>query len=438
MMAIKNAFLHVAAGEVARAIACAGELPSRMFKAGRFERQAAICERGELPVETDFLRWMLSDGAGALLLEDRPSARGLSLRIDWIELRSHAHLYDVCMYAGVNKVNGCRKAAGADGAVAKTEGANGLTGKTWLDYDSFAEADEDAAINLKQDLKLVNHIVGLGVQHFFQLIDQGRIDPAALDWLLCHYSSEYFRQPILDLLQKGGLVIPPGKWFTNLHTKGNTGSASIFLMLEELLYSGKLRVGQKLLCMVPESGRFITSFMQLTVVDAEGLRAGGGGLRADDPIEAPVIRTTGRPLQEWLVRQLVSVWVDFESALRKVPIVGKIYAGTLTIEEYRLLLLNLRQQVIDGSQWIARAASNVTMEYFETRSAFITHSRDEHRDYQILEKNYIACGGVREDLYSGTKNIGSEALSAYMFHKASQPNPFDLLRENGVVRYGIS
>lgn len=105
----------------------------------------------------------------------------------------------------------------------------------------------------------------------------------------------------------------------------------------------------------------------------------------------------------------------------------KLYAGTLTIEDYRLLLLNLRQQVIDGSQWIARAASNVAIDFFDMRSSFIAHSRDEHRDYQILEKNYLACGGTREELYGGQKNIGSEALSAYMFHKASQPNPFDLL-----------
>jgi 3-oxoacyl-[acyl-carrier-protein] synthase-3 len=132
-------------------------------------------------------------------------------------------------------------------------------------------------------------------------------------------------------------------------------------------------------------------------------------------------------VQEWLVRQLVSVWVDFETGLRQAPIMARIAAKRITMEDYRLLLLDLRQQVIDGSQWIARAASNVSIEHFDIRSAFIAHSRDEHRDYQLLEKNYIACGGTREELYRGKKNIGSEALSAYMFHTASQPDPFDLL-----------
>ena len=408
MMAIKNAFMHVQASEVDNAVACAGELPSRMFKGQRFENQKAITEKGSLPLETDFLRWMLSDGAGAFLLQDKPAKESFSLKVEWIELKSHASNFEPCMYTGMNKT------------------AEGAQGKTWIDYDSFSAADEAGAINLKQDIRLVNNIVGLGVQHFFQLVDQGKIDPKDLDWFLCHYSSEYFKKPILDLLQKGGVTIPEEKWFTNLHSKGNTGAASIFIMLEELLYQKDLKYGQKILCMVPESGRFITSFMMLTVVGPTSEKK-ELPLTMQDEILAPAISTEGKPIQEWLVRGLTSVWVDFENDLRSAPIIKKIYNGTITLEEYRLLLFNLRQQVVDGSQWIARAASNVSMDYFDVRSAFISHSRDEHRDYQMLEKNYVNCGGEKEDLYNGEKNVGSEALSAFMFHTASQPNPFALL-----------
>ncbi|MEL6917619.1 MAG: 3-oxoacyl-[acyl-carrier-protein] synthase III C-terminal domain-containing protein, partial [Bacteroidota bacterium] len=303
---------------------------------------------------------------------------------------------------------------------------NGGQGRSWIDYKNFSEADRAGAINLKQDIRLVNNIVGLGVQHFFQLVDESKIDPKKLDWFLCHYSSEHFKQPILDLLHKGGVEIPEEKWFTNLHSKGNTGSASLFIMLEELLHTKDLKDGQKILCMVPESGRFITSFMMLTVVGPTNVKE-KSPLSMEDEILAPLIATQGKPIQEWLVRGLTSVWVDFENDLRSVPIIKKIYKGTITLEEYKLLLLNLRQQVVDGSQWIARAASNVSMEYFDVRSSFISHSRDEHRDYQMLEKNYINCGGAKQDLYTGEKNIGSEALSAFMFHTASRPNPFDLL-----------
>ena len=308
------------------------------------------------------------------------------------------------MYAGINK-------------------SEENTRTSWLDYASFTQADEAGTINLKQDLKLVNHIVKLGVQRFFELIDKDRIPSKEIDYLLCHYSSHFFKDQILDLLEKGGATIPEEKWFTNLYTKGNTGSASIFIMLEELLNEGKLKGGEKILCMVPESGRFLTSFMLLTAVAPQHPKQ----KTYYTSIKAPQINTAGGEVQEWLVRQLTQVWIDFEHNLNKVPIIDKINRGALSLAEYKKLLFNLRQQVIDGSQWIARAASNVSMEFFDVRSTFITHSRDEHRDYQILEKNYVNLGGTLDEIRSGKKNIGSEALSAYMFQRASQPNPFDLL-----------
>jgi 3-oxoacyl-[acyl-carrier-protein] synthase-3 len=67
-------------------------------------------------------------------------------------------------------------------------------------------------------------------------------------------------------MQRIGFAIPAERWFTNLASKGNTGSASIYIILEELFKSGRLRQGQKLLCFVPESGRFAMCYMLLTVV----------------------------------------------------------------------------------------------------------------------------------------------------------------------------
>jgi 3-oxoacyl-[acyl-carrier-protein] synthase-3 len=99
----------------------------------------------------------------------------------------------------------------------------------------------------------------------------------------------------------------------------------------------------------------------------------------------------------------------------------------LTLQDYRDLLFNLRQQVIDGSRWISRAASNVTREHFPIRSAFIGHSRDEHRDFEMIERDYASVGGNIEDIRSGAKNIGSTALSEYILSRASRENPFDLI-----------
>ena len=132
-------------------------------------------------------------------------------------------------------------------------------------------------------------------------------------------------------------------------------------------------------------------------------------------------------LAQSLLRQLVMVWVDFNSRLDKVPIIEKLNRGKLRIEDYQLFLSNHRQQVVEGSRWIARAASSISSEHEDLRSRFLRHAVAEHRDFRMLENNYVATGGRLEDILHGEKNIGTEALSAWMFHRASQPNPFDLL-----------
>ncbi len=72
----KKRFYAGTIGETKNAISCAAELSSRMFKSDRFLHQAFVTEGAEIPLETEFLRWMLSDGAGALLLQDSPSPAG--------------------------------------------------------------------------------------------------------------------------------------------------------------------------------------------------------------------------------------------------------------------------------------------------------------------------------------------------------------------------
>ena len=61
-------------------------------------------------------------------------------------------------------------------------------------------------------------------------------------------------------------MIPEEKWFTNLPTVGNIGSASIWVMLDAFMNSGRAKVGEKVLLIVPESGRAMIGFMMLEVV----------------------------------------------------------------------------------------------------------------------------------------------------------------------------
>jgi 3-oxoacyl-[acyl-carrier-protein] synthase III len=400
IMALKAAYSQIKNGEKTNAITVGSELASRLFKSSRFEAQGIK----SLPFDTEFLRWMLSDGAGAFVVENKPNKNGLSLRIDWIDLKSHANDFPVCMFTGKNDNKNEEEL-------------------TWLDYPDYESASKAGAINLKQDIRLLDKVIKVGIAHFFSLMDEGKLNPEKIDWLCCHYSSEMFKAPIKELLIKGGAAIPEEKWFSNLTTKGNTGSASIYIMLEELLYSGKLKAGDTIVCMVPESGRFITSYMQLTVEGSVETKQ-GFEIRA---IEAPELVLEHNETSEWLIRQLAQIWIEFETELLKVPIVKKIHDGNLTMEDYKGLLFDLRQQVIDGSQWISRAASNIDIDLFELRSAFIIHTAAEHKDYQMLERNYVNLGENIDNILRGEKNIGSVALTSFMFQQASKPNPIDLL-----------
>src|SRR5262249_30818592 len=107
------------------------------------------------------------------------------------------------------------------------------------------------------------------------------------------------------------------------------------------------------------------------------------------------------------VLELARVWSDFSTRLASVPIVRRIESGTATVDDYRRLLLNLRQQVVEGGRWIARAASNFSVELFELRSAAIHHAAEEHRDFRMLESDYCAVGGSLEEIQGGVKNVGS-------------------------------
>ncbi|HEY8190697.1 MAG TPA: iron-containing redox enzyme family protein [Micavibrio sp.] len=130
---------------------------------------------------------------------------------------------------------------------------------------------------------------------------------------------------------------------------------------------------------------------------------------------------------EEIMRGLIKVWGDFEAALDNTPLIDKINRGKMRMEDYKVLLVNHRQQVVEGTRWIARASSGIDGDYLEHRSMFLKHAIVEHRDYQMLENDYISVGGSLDDIRNAPKNIGSEALHGYMFHQASQPNPFHLL-----------
>jgi 3-oxoacyl-[acyl-carrier-protein] synthase-3 len=124
----------------------------------------------------------------------------------------------------------------------------------------------NGAIALLQDFSLLKTIIRAWVGVYLEKVDKGRIEPDKVDWLLFHYSARSLRQEIVDLLQSTRAMIPEQKWFTTLPDTGNIGAASIWVMLDALLKSGKVQPGQRILCVVPESGRAMVGFVMLEMV----------------------------------------------------------------------------------------------------------------------------------------------------------------------------
>lgn len=259
MMALKSAFNQIRLCEKKNAMVVASEMASRLLKKSRYEAVSNL----RIDLESEFLRWMLSDGAGAFLVQEKPRWRGISLRIDWIEIISFASHYDLCMSCGTNDQSLWSQDSNKE---------NRLHDISWQDYKSYADAEANGALLIRQNLKLLEDVVKVGVDGFLKLVNDGKIKADEIDHFVCHYSSHHFKGRILDLLKLAGALIPEEKWFTNLYTKGNTGCASIFIALDELFKSGSLKAGQTIFCVVPESGRFANAYMKLTVV---GGRDGG-------------------------------------------------------------------------------------------------------------------------------------------------------------------
>ena len=64
-----------------------------------------------------------------------------------------------------------------------------------------------------------------------------------------------------------GSNIPYEKWFVNLTSLGNVGAASVYFMVHELFKSGKLKKGERILLLVPESSGFLICMQCLRYVD---------------------------------------------------------------------------------------------------------------------------------------------------------------------------
>ena len=249
MNSLKFGFLSVKSGNSKNAICTGSEKVSTWLNAQMYNHEAAnlknLEEQPIIAFKKDFLRWMLSDGAGAFLLENQPKG-AISLKIEWMEAFSYAYELETCMYAGGDKLENGEIKAWSDYAP-----------EQWLNESVFA---------IKQDVKLLDEfILSKGAESMKDAMDKNKITSDDVDYFIPHVSSNFFVEGLKKGLNEKGIGMADEKWFMNLSRVGNVGSASIYLALEELMNSGNLKKGERILLSVPESGRFSFAYAYLTV-----------------------------------------------------------------------------------------------------------------------------------------------------------------------------
>lgn len=250
MHALKYAYMAVRSGCAGMAVAAGSERMSLSLRSEIYEDEmrklSELQTNPYISFEKDFLRWMLSDGASAVLMSNRKSGNGPSLRVEWIDGVSFAHEMPPCMYMGADKRE--------DGTL-----------RGYAEY-SPDELTERSVLSIKQDVRLLgDYIISLGGEALKRVLASRGVAAGEIDYLLPHMSSYFFREKLHDEILALGIGVPYDKWFVNLSTVGNVGAASIYLMLDELFRSGRLREGERILLLVPESARFSYMFALLTV-----------------------------------------------------------------------------------------------------------------------------------------------------------------------------
>ena len=404
----ESAAAAIELGSHRHALVAAAEMPSRLFKRSRYAGRDYDAD-----FDAHFLRWMLSDGAGALALTSTPQAtNGVRLRLRFIHQRSFSGDYPVCMQLGLP----------ADRS------------RSHLDYDSWQAAEADGALFLRQDIRLLPHLFDIGVHEYASLAHAGWIDPARIDHFLCHYSSERFAPVVDQLMGKAGLAIPRERWYSNLVTRGNTGAASIFIMLDEFLRTRTLNPGERILCFIPESGRFTVAFVLIEVEAADAQFTNvprsptmPAAVPAQDLIAPPHDPEDAPAQLRHVLGELATIWHDYRSRVWRTPVIRKLRERRFTTADYLHWMQQWVPQVREGSKWMREGATSVQAPYQALSALIETHAGEEQGDFMILFNDYRKAGGTVEDIDLLRRNPGGEALNSYLHALAATPNPLGLL-----------
>lgn len=249
LQALKICYSNILAGLHQKAVCVASELtsPALVSKFYDPEYEATHDNPDKDPYmafEKDFMRFMLSDGAGAVLLQDHPEGT-CPLKIEWVDMTSYANELPTCMFMASELQESGRL-------------------KSWKEF-SPDEIKERAVLVGKQDIRqLKEHIIKYWVDHIESVLAKHHVKAEEIDYVIPHVSSMFFYEKLNDEIVARGIALTKEKWFTNLTSVGNIGSAAIYVALDELIRTKEIKQGTKILLLVPESGRFSYGTVLLT------------------------------------------------------------------------------------------------------------------------------------------------------------------------------
>lgn len=251
LQALKICYSNILAGLHDNAVCVASELTSPALVSKFYDPEYEVTHDNPdkdpyMAFEKDFMRFMLSDGAGAVLLQDHPEG-DCPLKVEWVEMTSYANELPTCMF------------------MASELEPNGRL-KSWKEFSPEEIKDRGVLVG-KQDIRqLKKYAIKYWVDHIETTLAKHNLNPEEVDYVLPHLSSMLFYDQVNDELIARGIALTKEKWFVNLPSVGNVGSAAIYVALEELMRTKGIKQGQKILLLVPESGRFSYGTVLLTRV----------------------------------------------------------------------------------------------------------------------------------------------------------------------------
>ena len=119
--------------------------------------------------------------------------------------------------------------------------------------------------------------------------------------------------------------------------------------------------------------------------------------------------------------------LGFERDLPTVPLLRRIDLGTYTVEDSSVPFAQPSPTGHRGVEMDHPCGPAALIEIMlKSVQRLLLTAVDEHRDYELLERDYVASGGRVEDIQAMERNLGSEALHGYLMHRSSrtQPNRF--------------